>query len=298
LYSLDGKDYLAVGDKGGRFYILDRATGELLSTTAAGSGSSLGGVIAPAAYGGGALYQAANNLGSCVVQRIDAKTGDSAWSTSLSTGLCFGAPLLLKDALLIGTASAFPSSRAQPGEIVALDRQTGERIGNWSLPVANQRGGGISIYHNTLFIPYGYVFENTSAESTLSGGLLAAALGGKVMQPPAKKPDAPTHAPTYAAIYMEIFEPQGCTADRCHGGLGLKLSMQDKGLESLRSDVGINACAGMKFVVPGKPDESLLYRKVADEKPPCGARMPLSLAPLADDQLTQIRKWIEMGAKD
>jgi polyvinyl alcohol dehydrogenase (cytochrome) len=297
LYTIDGKDYVAVGDKGGRFYILDRETGKLLSTTAAGSGSSLGGVIAPAAYGGGALYQAANNLGAAIVQRINAQTGESEWSTTLNTGLVFGAPLLLKDVLLVGTASAFPTSRAQPGEIVALDRQTGVRVGDWSLSVANQRGGGISIYHNTLFLPYGYVFENSAAESTLAGGLLAAAIGRKVMEPPKQAPSA-THDPKYSAIYSEILEPQGCTADRCHGGLGLKLGKQDAGFKSLQDDVGVGACAGMKFVVPGKPNESLLYRKVADEKPPCGARMPLSLMPLSAEQLTQIRTWIEMGAKD
>lgn len=54
----------------------------------------------------------------------------------------------------------------------------------------------------------------------------------------------------------------------------------------------------MKLVVPGKPNESLLYRKVTDEKPPCGARMPLSLMPLRAEQLTQIRAWIEKGAPD
>ncbi|HET8939276.1 MAG TPA: PQQ-binding-like beta-propeller repeat protein [Polyangiales bacterium] len=298
LYSLDGKDYVAVGDKGGRFYILERETGKLLSTTAAGSGSSLGGVIAPAAYGGGALYQAANNLGTAIVQRINAKTGESEWATTLSTGLVFGAPLLLKDVLLVGTASAFPSSRAQPGTIVALDRQTGEQVADWSLSVANQRGGGMSIYHNTLFLPYGYVFENSAAESTLAGGLLAAAIGGKVMQPPKQQEPTATHEPTYSAIYSEILEPQGCTADRCHGGLGLKLSKQDTGFKSLQDDVGSGACAGMKFIVPGKPNESLLYRKVADEMPPCGARMPLSLMPLDAEQLTQMRTWIEMGAKE
>ena len=54
----------------------------------------------------------------------------------------------------------------------------------------------------------------------------------------------------------------------------------------------------MKFVVPGKPDDSLLYRKLNDEKPSCGARMPLSLSALKPEELTQIRTWIEMGAKD
>jgi hypothetical protein len=295
LYSLDGKDYVSVGDKGGRFYIMNREDGQLLSTTPAGSGSSTGGVMAPAAYGDGALYQAANRSGSTVVQRINAKTGESEWSAILSTGVCFGAPLLLKDVLLVGTNSGFPSARATPGQIVALDRATGKRVEGWSLSVANQRGGGMSIYHNTLFIPFGFVFENSDAESRLSGGLLAAALGGKVIVPETQGPTV-TYAPTYSAIYDEILEPQGCTADRCHGGLGLKLAAKAAGHASLINDVGTMACAGMKFVVPGKPNESLLYRKVADAMPACGTRMPLSLAPLKPEELKQIEDWILMGA--
>jgi hypothetical protein len=296
LYSLEGKDYVAVGDKGGHFYIMDRQTGELLSTTAAGTGSSTGGVMAPAAYGDGALYQAANRSGTTVVQRINAATGKSEWSVDLPGGVSFGAPLLLKDVLLLGTNSAFPGSRANPGTLVALDRATGERVADFSISIPNQRGGGISVYHNTLFIPYGFVFENTRAESSLAGGILAVAVGGKAMAPPAPSQPAVTHAPTYSAIYDEILEPQGCTADRCHGGLGLKLATRDGGYTSLLNDVGVGSCAGQHFVVPGKPDESLLYSKVADAMPRCGSRMPLSLAPLTAEELMQIRGWIEMGA--
>jgi polyvinyl alcohol dehydrogenase (cytochrome) len=298
LYTLDGRDYVAVGDKGGRFYIMDREDGELLSTTPAGTGSPLGGVIAPAAYGGGALYQAAFNFGSTDVQRIDARTGQSEWTVSLFGGLCFGAPLLLKDVVLLGIASPFPSSTPTPGEIIALDRVTGERVGDWSLSVPNQRGGGISIYEDTLYIPYGYVFENSSAESTLSGGLMAAAIGGSMQRAPSVAKPEVTHEPTYSAIYREILEPQGCTADRCHGGLGLKLDKQGSGYESLRNDSGVNDCADKKLVVPGKPEESLLYNKVAEEKPVCGARMPLGLAPLTPEALKQLRTWIENGAEN
>ena len=125
--------------------------------------------------------------------------------------------------------------------------------------------------------------------------MLAAAIGGTPIEPTEAGPVA-THAPTYSAIYDEVFEPQGCSADRCHGGLGIKLADKATGHASLLSDVGVNGCAGMKLVVPGQPDQSLLYRKVADDMPPCGARMPLGLAPLDPETLTQIRTWIEMGA--
>jgi outer membrane protein assembly factor BamB len=295
LYSLDGKDYVAVGDKGGRFYILDRETGDLLSTTPAGNGSATGGVMAPAAYGDGALYQAANATGTTLVQRINAKTGESEWSTTLLSGVCFSAPLLLKDVLLVGTNSGFPSARPSPATIVALDRETGDPVPGWSLSLPHQRGGGLAIYHNTLIVPYGFVFENTNAETNLMGGVLAAAIGGKPIEPETTGPVA-THAPTYSALYDEVLEPQGCTADRCHGGLGLKIANKMAGHASLMSDVGVSTCAGMKFVVPGQPEQSLLYRKVVDDMPPCGAKMPLGLAPLKPEEIAQLKMWIELGA--
>jgi polyvinyl alcohol dehydrogenase (cytochrome) len=295
LFTLDGKDYVSVGDKGGRFYILERDQGALLHTIPIGRGSSTGGVMAPAAYADGKLYVTANSTGTTEVMRVDAPTGEVDWSITVSSGVSFGAPLLLKDVLLVGTTQSFPSGSARAGTIVALDIQTGEQVRDWSLTIPNQRGGGMSVYQNTLFLPYGFVFESTSAERSLTGGLLAAALGGKVIDTPVGGPVA-TYSPTYTAIYDEILTQQGCTAERCHGGLGLKLLSKDGGYTSLLNDVGTGACAGMKFIVAGQPDQSLLYRKLADEMPACGARMPLSLPALKPEELTQVRTWIELGA--
>lgn len=297
LYSIDGKDYVSVGDKGGHFYALDRETGELLWSIPVGSGSSIGGVMAPASYADGKLYITANSLGSTSVVRVDAQDGAVEWTATLSTGVSFGAPLLLNDMFIVGTTQAFPSGPASTASVVALDRYTGELIPDWELPIKNQRGGGMSVYKKTLFVGYGFVFENTSAESRLVGGILAAAIGGKAIDAPVEKKQA-TYEPTYSAIYDEILDPKGCTADRCHGGLGIELSEKDAGYESLLHGAGTMGCDGKKFVVPGKPDESLLYQKVADEKPVCGARMPLSLEPLDAKELKQIRTWIEDGAKD
>lgn len=298
LFSIDGNDYVAVGDKGGHFYAMDRESGELIWSIAVGSGGPIGGVMAPASYADGKLYVMSNNLSATDVLCINAADGEIDWMTSVTTGVSFGAPLLLNDVFLIGTASSFPAGPPSEGSIVALDRDTGEQIEGWSLPIKNQRGGGMSVYKNTLLIGYGFVFENTRAESMLSGGVLAAALGGKPITAPAEPEQKVTHDPKYGAIYDEILTKQGCTADRCHGGLGLKLEEKDSGYKSLMNDTGTMGCEGKKFVVPGKPDESLLYRKVADEMPACGARMPLGLSPLKPEELTQIKTWIEMGAKN
>jgi hypothetical protein len=56
-------------------------------------------------------------------------------------------------------------------------------------------------------------------------------------------------------------------------------------------------CAGKSLVVPGKPEESLLYTKLT-ATPPCGARMPFGGGALPEAQLEMVRSWIAAGAKD
>ena len=48
-----------------------------------------------------------------------------------------------------------------------------------------------------------------------------------------------------------------------------------------------------KVVVPGHPDESLLYLRVSGGKPP---QMPLNAQPLTANQIAAIRGWIAEGA--
>ena len=55
-------------------------------------------------------------------------------------------------------------------------------------------------------------------------------------------------------------------------------------------------CSGRTYVVPGKPDESLLLLKLTS--PPCGDHMPLGGDALTSEQIESIRLWISDGAKD
>jgi len=50
-------------------------------------------------------------------------------------------------------------------------------------------------------------------------------------------------------------------------------------------------------VVPNNPVRSLLYRKVSEDNPPVGSRMPLG-GRLTDEQILLIRLWIEQGAQN
>jgi hypothetical protein len=48
-------------------------------------------------------------------------------------------------------------------------------------------------------------------------------------------------------------------------------------------------------VVPGEPDRSLLWRKLAGERAPHGVAMPMGLPP-EPALAAQVRAWIEAGA--
>jgi len=53
-----------------------------------------------------------------------------------------------------------------------------------------------------------------------------------------------------------------------------------------------------EILVPGDPEASLLYRKLADRRPPVGEQMPLQRPPLDDRARALVRRWIQEGAVD
>src|SRR5215469_1819995 len=89
---------------------------------------------------------------------------------------------------------------------------------------------------------------------------------------------------SFATDIRPIFE-SSCW--KCHGG-GVQLSKLD-----LRSrDAALMGGTHGAAIVPGKAEESRLYRLVAAlEKPP----MPLD-GKLSADQIATIRRWIDQGA--
>jgi hypothetical protein len=52
----------------------------------------------------------------------------------------------------------------------------------------------------------------------------------------------------------------------------------------------------LPLLVPGDPERSLLWRKLADRLPPVGAQMPLLGTPLDDRARQLVRQWILDGA--
>jgi hypothetical protein len=113
-------------------------------------------------------------------------------------------------------------------------------------------------------------------------------------------PAARTYAPTYDAIWNEIFL-DNCLL--CHSTTVDYLTLPSEAA-GYRALVGTRAqgpdCAqtGLLRVEPYHPEKSLLYLKVTT--PPCGDKMPLLPGnPSLDPRdVAQIRRWIECGALD
>jgi hypothetical protein len=115
---------------------------------------------------------------------------------------------------------------------------------------------------------------------------------------------------TFTAVYADIFERASCAGSGlCHAGDAGKLPVKDRD-STYRALVNVKAmgvnppnsksenCAdsGLMRVVPGKPDDSLLVKKLEGTQP-CGDPMPIGNK-LSDEQISQVRAWIENGAKD
>ena len=98
--------------------------------------------------------------------------------------------------------------------------------------------------------------------------------------------------PTLDSIRTQIFD-KSCTLSGCHSGstpaAAMDLGAAD--LEKLLVNAPAGTCTGIR-VVPGHPEQSLLWQKLYSDKPPCGAPMPLG-SHLPASELACIRDWIK-----
>jgi hypothetical protein len=116
-------------------------------------------------------------------------------------------------------------------------------------------------------------------------------------------------APTFSAIYKEIIVGTGCNAGGLCHGVAVGNLMMSKRADAYQALVGVKAMgmsvmpglancvdSGLTRVEPGKPEESLLMKKI-EQMQPCGQPMPPS-GMLPANQIEQIRTWIMNGAND
>ena len=125
-------------------------------------------------------------------------------------------------------------------------------------------------------------------------------------------PDAMPLGPTLESLWQNVFRPR-CFGP-CHGGStapgGLDMkrdTLHTELLEAVEGEGG-NDCegSGLFRVLPGAPDQSVLYTKVAAKAgmgaPLCGGPMPdpngTTLPALSTEELQAIQLWITDGAQD
>jgi hypothetical protein len=98
--------------------------------------------------------------------------------------------------------------------------------------------------------------------------------------------------PDLETLRAEIFTP-GCALPSCHASAdaagGLDLEIADLEAELIGAPSG--TCDGWIRVIPGAPDESLFYTKLAGPAP-CGTLMPPTTE-LPPEQVACVRTWIE-----
>jgi len=103
--------------------------------------------------------------------------------------------------------------------------------------------------------------------------------------------------PSFSSVVQEIFERRGCTQAGCHNnatvsGLTLARGASYAALVNVRA-----ANEPIVRVIPGNADGSYLVIKL-EGRQAVGARMPLAGAPLDEIDLTNIKNWINQGAKN
>ncbi|HVM46080.1 MAG TPA: PQQ-binding-like beta-propeller repeat protein, partial [Candidatus Thermoplasmatota archaeon] len=152
LFEANGRKLVGDGDKGGTFFALDRASGELVWTAKADfrvqgvPSSQVEGFLGTASYYDGVIY--APTTARSMVHAIDATTGEVKWARELN-------PLPTK----YGDRMFAPSTAAHGvvlqgnafGSVFGLDMATGEVLAE--LKVAGGVQGGIALAGDTFLVP-------------------------------------------------------------------------------------------------------------------------------------------------
>jgi hypothetical protein len=99
--------------------------------------------------------------------------------------------------------------------------------------------------------------------------------------------------PNIASIQSTVFARR-CTNIGCHTAKdpASALDLESPGVEARLNNVEAADCPGEVLVLPGKADTSFLVRKLEDEKPACGMRMPRSEKGIPASEIACIKTWI------
>lgn len=109
----------------------------------------------------------------------------------------------------------------------------------------------------------------------------------------------------FAAVY-EVLIANNCTSVYCHGDMGLGGLSLGSAAEAYAELVDVAAatpvCMASTRVVPGAPDESILWLRVRpaalDGGDTCAPKMPQGSTGISDVDAQVILDWIEAGAPE
>jgi polyvinyl alcohol dehydrogenase (cytochrome) len=171
LFRIGRRDVVGVGDKGGRYATLDRASGATVWRRALCPGTHLGGIMTTAAVADGSIWVACNTPAPATLDpnggdplapyfdtpihrppsytdvfRLSAGTGRTLWRRRVS-GITFGA---LTEA---GGAVFVPNT---DGTLRAFDGRSGRVL--WKVRPGAPMGGGATVAGGTVLIGYGIQF--------------------------------------------------------------------------------------------------------------------------------------------
>jgi polyvinyl alcohol dehydrogenase (cytochrome) len=171
LFRIGRRDVVGVGDKAGRYAVLDRATGATVWRRELCAGSHLGGVMTTAAVARGSIWLACNHLSAAALDtahgdagrpyfdwpldrapttsetfRLDAVTGRVRWHRRVP-GAALGALTEAGGVILV------PNS---DGTLRALDGRTGQTL--WSVRPGGPVTGGAAVARGVVLVGYGVQF--------------------------------------------------------------------------------------------------------------------------------------------
>jgi hypothetical protein len=111
--------------------------------------------------------------------------------------------------------------------------------------------------------------------------------------------------PSFAEVYESVFMQRGCLSNYCHGAMATELVMSDAAVAyaNLVESAATEASCGVSVrVVPGAPEESVLWRRVRpaalDAGDMCAAKMPLGTMGLEEAEAQLVHDWIAAGAPE
>lgn len=114
-----------------------------------------------------------------------------------------------------------------------------------------------------------------------------------------QSPPPPSEVSFFSNI-QPIFNNNGCVS--CHGGSGGLFLTAGQSYSNLVNVNAQAACTTKKRVLPGNPDESVLYIRVSantsDSQCGVNSRMPQGGNRLPQETIDLIRDWIKHGAKN